>query len=90
MTTLKRRRARRRLRSARRGIPSLQRGRALRGAPHFEKIYDNTELLRNYVHGYQSFVREDFLVIAMRLWRLMTMTDRERGGFYGSQDVGWG
>ena len=30
--------------------------------PHFEKmLYDNTELLRNYVHGYQSFVREDFL-----------------------------
>ena len=24
--------------------------------PHFEKmLYDNTELLRNYVHGYQSF-----------------------------------
>ena len=30
--------------------------------PHFEKmLYDNTELLRNYVHGFQSFVREDFL-----------------------------
>src|SRR6266568_3529339 len=29
--------------------------------PHFEKmLYDNTELLRNYVHGFQSFVREDF------------------------------
>jgi uncharacterized protein YyaL (SSP411 family) len=25
--------------------------------PHFEKmLYDNTELLRNYVHGFQSFV----------------------------------
>ena len=29
--------------------------------PHFEKmLYDNTELLRNYVHGYQSFVRDGF------------------------------
>jgi len=60
------------------------------GVPHFEKmIYDNTELLRNYVHGYQSFVREDFLVIAREIvaWLDETMTDRERGGFYGSQDA---
>ncbi len=58
--------------------------------PHFEKmIYDNTELLRNYIHGYQSFVREDFLVIAREIvaWLDSTMTDRERGGFYGSQDA---
>jgi uncharacterized protein len=58
--------------------------------PHFEKmIYDNTELLRNYVHGYQSFVREDFLIIAKEIvaWLDSTMTDRERGGFYGSQDA---
>ncbi len=58
--------------------------------PHFEKmIYDNTELLRNYVHGYQSFVREDFLIIAREIvaWLDATMTDRERGGFYGSQDA---
>jgi uncharacterized protein YyaL (SSP411 family) len=60
------------------------------GVPHFEKmIYDNTELLRNYVHGYQSFVREDFLIIAREIvaWLDETMTDRERGGFYGSQDA---
>jgi hypothetical protein len=58
--------------------------------PHFEKmLYDNTELLRNYVHGYQSFVREDFLVIAREIvaWLDGTMTDRERGGFYASQDA---
>ena len=58
--------------------------------PHFEKmIYDNTELLRNYVHSYQSFVREDFLSIAREIvvWLDMTMTDRKRGGFYGSQDA---
>src|SRR6202161_4648171 len=53
--------------------------------PHFEKmLYDNTELLRNYVHGFQSFVREDFLRTANEIlnWLDSTMTDRERGGFY--------
>jgi uncharacterized protein YyaL (SSP411 family) len=60
------------------------------GVPHFEKmLYDNTELLRNYVHGYQSFVREDFLETARDIiaWLDGTMTDRERGGFYASQDA---
>ena len=60
------------------------------GVPHFEKmLYDNTELLRNYVHGYQSFVREDFLATAREIiaWLDGTMTDRQRGGFYGSQDA---
>jgi uncharacterized protein YyaL (SSP411 family) len=58
--------------------------------PHFEKmLYDNTELLRNYVHGFQSFVREDFLVTAKEIlsWLDSTMTDRGRGGFYASQDA---
>ncbi len=58
--------------------------------PHFEKmLYDNTELLRNFVHGYQSFVREDFLATAREIvaWLDATMTDRERGGFYASQDA---
>jgi hypothetical protein len=58
--------------------------------PHFEKmIYDNTELLRNYVHGYQSFVWEDFLVVAREIvaWLDATLTNRERGGFYASQDA---
>jgi uncharacterized protein YyaL (SSP411 family) len=58
--------------------------------PHFEKmLYDNTELLRNYVHGFQSLVREDFLEIAKEIvaWLDSTMTDRERGGFYASQDA---
>jgi uncharacterized protein len=60
------------------------------GVPHFEKmLYDNTELLRNYVHGYQSFVREDFLETAREIidWLDATMTDREHGGFYASQDA---
>jgi len=58
--------------------------------PHFEKmLYDNTELLRNYVHGFQSFVREDFQRTANEIlnWLNTTMTDRERGGFYASQDA---
>ena len=58
--------------------------------PHFEKmIYDNTELLRNYVHGYQSLVREDFRRTAGEIivWLDGVMTDRERGGFYASQDA---
>ena len=58
--------------------------------PHFEKmLYDNTELLRNYVHGFQSFVRQDFLETAVEIvaWLDATMTDRERGGFYASQDA---
>jgi uncharacterized protein YyaL (SSP411 family) len=58
--------------------------------PHFEKmLYDNTELLRNYVHGFQSFVRGDFLETAKQIvgWLDSTMTDRERGGFFASQDA---
>jgi hypothetical protein len=60
------------------------------GVPHFEKmLYDNTELLRNYIHGYQSIVRRDFLETAREIvaWLDATMTDRERGGFYASQDA---
>ncbi|MGB8260735.1 MAG: thioredoxin domain-containing protein [Terracidiphilus sp.] len=58
--------------------------------PHFEKmLYDNTELLRNYLHGFQSFVREDFLETALHIvgWLDAAMTDREHGGFYASQDA---
>jgi hypothetical protein len=58
--------------------------------PHFEKmLYDNTELLRNYVHGFLSFAREDFRETAQEIvaWLDATMTDRERGGFFASQDA---
>jgi hypothetical protein len=58
--------------------------------PHFEKmLYDNTELLRNYLHGYQSLGHEDFRRIAEEIaaWLLSTMSDREQGGFYASQDA---
>jgi hypothetical protein len=41
------------------------------------------------VHGFQSYVRQDFLETAKEIvgWLDSTMTDRERGGFYGSQDA---
>lgn len=58
--------------------------------PHFEKmLYDNTELLRNYVHGYQSLGRVEFRKTAEEIvgWLDAVMTDRERGGFYASQDA---
>jgi uncharacterized protein YyaL (SSP411 family) len=58
--------------------------------PHFEKmLYDNTELLRNYLHGFESLGREDFQRTAGEIvgWLETTMTDRERGGFYASQDA---
>jgi uncharacterized protein YyaL (SSP411 family) len=60
------------------------------GVPHFEKmLYDNTELLRNYLHGFQSFTREDFQTTAQEIvgWMDATLSDRERGGFYASQDA---
>jgi uncharacterized protein YyaL (SSP411 family) len=60
------------------------------GVPHFEKmLYDNTELLRNYLHGVQSFAREDFQLTAREIvgWMDSTLSDRERGGFYSSQDA---
>jgi hypothetical protein len=58
--------------------------------PHFEKmLYDNTELLRDYLHGWQSFGREDFLHTAREIvgWLDSTMSDRAQGGFYASQDA---
>jgi len=58
--------------------------------PHFEKmLYDNTELLRNYVHSVQALGREDFRTTAVEIvgWLDAVMTDRARGGFYASQDA---
>ena len=52
-------------------------------------LYDNTALLRNFVHGFQSFVRQDFRQTALEIvgWLDAVMTDRSRGGFYASQDA---
>ncbi len=58
--------------------------------PHFEKMcYDNSELLKNYVHGYQATGEEFFADVARDIIRWMDewLSDRERGGFYASQDA---
>src|SRR4030081_685973 len=58
--------------------------------PHFEKMcYDNSELLKNYVHAYQATGSEFFADVARDIIRWMDewLGDRERGGFYASQDA---
>ena len=58
--------------------------------PHFEKMcYDNSELLKNYVHAYQATGEEFFADVARDIIRWMDdwLSDRERGGFYASQDA---
>jgi uncharacterized protein len=58
--------------------------------PHFEKMaYDNSELLKNYVHGYQATGSEFFASVARDIIRWVDewLSDRERGGFYASQDA---
>ena len=58
--------------------------------PHFEKMaYDNSELLKNYVHAFQTFGDPEFARVAKELLRWIDewMSDRERGGFYASQDA---
>ncbi|MGO9166696.1 MAG: thioredoxin domain-containing protein, partial [Candidatus Sulfotelmatobacter sp.] len=58
--------------------------------PHFEKMcYDNSELLKNYVHGYQATGSAFFANVARDIIRWMDerLSDRERGGFYASQDA---
>ena len=58
--------------------------------PHFEKMcYDNSELLKNYVHAYQATGSEFFANVARDIIRWMDewLSDRDRGGFYASQDA---
>ena len=58
--------------------------------PHFEKMsYDNSELLKNYVHSFQSFVEPEHARVAREIigWMDTILSDRERGGFYASQDA---
>src|SRR5437868_295981 len=58
--------------------------------PHFEKMcYDNSELLKNYVHAYQATGSEFFSSVARDIVRWMDewLSDRENGGFYASQDA---
>ena len=58
--------------------------------PHFEKMsYDNSELLKNYVHAYLTFAEPDCARVAreMMAWIDEWLSDRELGGFYASQDA---
>ena len=58
--------------------------------PHFEKMsYDNSELLKNYVHAYQATGDEFFANVARDIIRWIDewLSDREHGGFYASQDA---
>jgi uncharacterized protein len=58
--------------------------------PHFEKMcYDNSELLKNYVHAYQVTGSEFFADVARDIIRWMEdwLSDRDCGGFYASQDA---
>jgi uncharacterized protein YyaL (SSP411 family) len=58
--------------------------------PHFEKMsYDNSELLRNYLHGWQvtqnALLRETAEGIIG--WVNEVLSDQRNGGFYASQDA---
>ena len=58
--------------------------------PHFEKMcYDNSELLKNYVHAFQVTGTQFFASVARDIIRWMDewLSDREHGGFYASQDA---
>ncbi|HXE89370.1 MAG TPA: thioredoxin domain-containing protein [Terriglobales bacterium] len=58
--------------------------------PHFEKMsYDNSELLKNYVHGYQATGNAFFAAVARDILRWMDewLSDHRHGGFYASQDA---
>ena len=58
--------------------------------PHFEKMsYDNSELLKNYVHAYQATGDELFGAVAKDIIRWVDewLSDRKHGGFYASQDA---
>jgi uncharacterized protein len=58
--------------------------------PHFEKMsYDNSELLRNYLHAYQVTRNPFFREVAEGIigWVNDLLSDQARGGFYASQDA---
>ncbi len=58
--------------------------------PHFEKMsYDNSELLKNYLHGYQTLRLPHYKRVAEGLiaWVGEVLSDPARGGFYASQDA---
>jgi len=58
--------------------------------PHFEKMsYDNSEMLRCYAHAFVTFADAECAHTARESIRFMeeVLSDRERGGFYASQDA---
>jgi uncharacterized protein YyaL (SSP411 family) len=58
--------------------------------PHFEKMsYDNSELLKNFLHGFQVAHEPLFREIAEGIvdWTNAVLSDQSRGGFYASQDA---
>jgi len=58
--------------------------------PHFEKMsYDNSELLKSYLHGYQAVGHASYRRVAEGIiaWVDEVLSDRARGGFYASQDA---
>ncbi len=58
--------------------------------PHFEKMsYDNSELLKCYLHAFQVFGNPFYRQVAEGIiaWVNSTLSDPGRGGFYASQDA---
>jgi uncharacterized protein YyaL (SSP411 family) len=58
--------------------------------PHFEKMsYDNSELLKNYLHGWQVTQNPLLLQTAEGIirWVNEVLSDQDHGGFYASQDA---
>jgi uncharacterized protein YyaL (SSP411 family) len=58
--------------------------------PHFEKMsYDNSELLKNYLHGWQVTQNPLLLQTAEGIihWVNEVLSDQHHGGFYASQDA---
>ena len=58
--------------------------------PHFEKMsYDNSELLKNYLHAYQVTRNPLFRKIAEGIvgWVNKVLSDQARGGVFSSQDA---
>jgi uncharacterized protein len=58
--------------------------------PHFEKMsYDNSELLKNYLHGWQVTHNPALRDTAEGIigWVNEVLSDQQNGGFYASQDA---
>ncbi|MEW5706350.1 MAG: DUF255 domain-containing protein [Actinomycetota bacterium] len=59
-------------------------------APHYEKILaENAMLIQNYLHAYQISDQINYREIASKTLKYVDalLTDKENGGFYGSQDA---